>query len=116
LMLLQQSLLSWFPARWSWTQVASLEGVAGLLGVDQVWIYDEKYLVIAAMMLLCMLILFMEYAPALDFIGDPAVQIWFLQLAAFVLLPSAIQLPGYQHVLAYIPQRLSLLVAISFLV
>ena len=45
LMAAQQVLLARFPGRWSWSDVASLKGLTGLLGVDQAWIYDEKYLV-----------------------------------------------------------------------
>jgi len=114
LMAVQQALLARFPGRWSWSEVASLKGVTGLLGVDQAWIYDEKYLVVAAAMSLCLMILFLESTEDMDFIGQPSLQIWILHLAAFVLLPSAIQFPQYQHVLAYIPERISLLLAISF--
>ena len=116
LMAAQQVLLARFPGRWSWSDIASLKGLTGLLGVDQAWIYDEKYLVVAAAMSLCLMILFMESADDMDFIEQPYLQLWILHLAAFVLLPSAIQLPQYQHVLAYIPERISLLVAIVFLI
>jgi len=116
LLLAQQLLLAWYPANWSLGDVIGAEGMAGLLGVDQAWVYDDKYAVIAVGMFVCVMILFLEQLDRMDFIGDPALQIWFLHLTAFVLVPSAIQFPGYQHPLVYIPERISLLLAISFLV
>jgi hypothetical protein len=46
------------------------------------------------------------------FLSDPVAQLWLLNVLAFVVLPSAVQLPQYQHVLAYIPQRISLLASV----
>jgi len=69
---------------------------------------------IALGMALSLAILFLEEVDQMDFTSEPFVQIWILHLAAFILLPSAIQLPQYQHVLTYIPQRISLLLVVSF--
>jgi len=114
LMLVQQTLVTRMPASWSWGRVASLEGFAGLLGVDQAWIYDGKYLFVAGGMLLCMLFLFLDKMDQMNFIGDGIMQIWILHLAAFVLVPSAIRFPGYPYAIGEVPARFSLLVAISF--
>ena len=106
----QQVLLRTFESRWSWSQV----GLTGFAGADQAWIYDNKYLAIAASLLVCMVMIFLERARHRSFSADPALHIWILHLAAGVLIPAAIQFPQYQNALAYIPLRISLLTAISF--
>ena len=45
---------------------------------------------------------------------DPVAHLWLLNMAAFALLPSAIKLPQYQFGLLFIPERISLFIAILF--
>jgi len=39
-------IMSRFPYRWSFSQLASLDGYSGITGVDQVWLFDSKYLIV----------------------------------------------------------------------
>jgi hypothetical protein len=94
----------------------SLSGLAGFTGVEQIWLYDAKYLILSAAVLIVLLALFLERIDQGDVLKDPAGQIWILHVVALILIPSAIQLPQYQHVLAYIPQRISLFAAIFFII
>ena len=114
LTIIQTVLTSRFPYRWSFSQTASLDGYAGITGVEQVWLFGPKYLIVSAALLIILATLFLERFDKGNFLSDPLVQLWMLHMAAFMLMPSAIQLPQYQHVLAYIPQRISLLIALSF--
>jgi hypothetical protein len=66
-------------------------------------------------MFIVLMLLLLERMDQGGMLTDPIVQIWSLHVAALVLIPSAIQLPQYQHVLAYIPQRISLLTGILFI-
>ena len=49
-----------FPHRWSWDQAASLDGVASLTAAEQVWLFDDKYLLIAAGLAGVLLILLLD--------------------------------------------------------
>jgi hypothetical protein len=113
---LQSILMSRYPYNWSLGQAVSLNGLAAITGVEQIFLYDAKYLVLSAAILIVLLALFLERIDQGDLLTDPAGQIWLLHVVALILIPSAIQLPQYQHVLAYIPQRLSLLTAIFFII
>ena len=103
LTLIQTVLMSRFTYNWSVSQTASLDGYAGIMGVGQVWLFDSKYLIVSGALLLVFVILFLERFDKGNFLNDPLTQLWMLHMAAFVLMPSAIRLPQYQHVLAYIP-------------
>lgn len=100
--------------RWSPGDLVSPVGIAGLTGVEQVWLYGPQYLIVAGGLLLIWCAMFLERLDRAAFLSDPIAQLWLFHLMAFVVLPSAIQFPQYQHVLAYIPQRISLLGAILF--
>jgi hypothetical protein len=113
---LQGVLMSRYPYNWSLEQSVSLSGIAAITGVEQFFLYDVKYLILAAAILIVLLVLFLERIDQGDLLNDPAGQIWSLHVVALVLMPSAIQLPQYQHVFAYIPQRISLLTAIFFII
>ncbi|MCU1339157.1 MAG: hypothetical protein JWO19_4738 [Bryobacterales bacterium] len=113
---LQSILMSRYLYRWSLDQALSLSGIAGITGVEQIWLYDVKYLVLSAAILIVLLALFLERIDQGDLLNDPVGQIWSLHVVALVLMPSAIQLPQYKHVFAYIPQRLSLLTALFFII
>jgi len=112
---LQGVLMTRYSYEWSLQQSVSLSGIAGFTGVEQLWLYDVKYLILAAAMLLVLLALFLERIDQGDLLNDPAGQIWSLHIVALILMPSAIQFPQFQHVLAYIPQRISLLAALIFI-
>ena len=113
---LQAILMSRYPHNWSLDQALSLSGIASLTGVEQIFLYDTKYLILSGVILIVLLALFLERIDQGGLLKDPAYQIWMLHLVALVLMPSAIQLPQYQHVLAFIPQRLSLLTMLFFII
>jgi hypothetical protein len=114
LVLIQWIVHSRFPHRWSSDPAEFTANLAGILGLDQVWLYDAKYLIVAGVLFLLWIALFLKRLEQGGFLTDPKVQIWLMHVAAFVLMPSAIQFPGYQRPLAYILQRISLLTAIAF--
>jgi hypothetical protein len=112
LLVIQTLLVSRFPHRWSLADLATLSGVAGVTGVEQVWLYGTKYLIVSAGLLVVWCRLLLDRLERGPMLSDPVVELWILHMVAFALLPSAIQFPQYQHVLAYIPQRVSCLSAI----
>jgi hypothetical protein len=107
LVLFQTILMRTYPTRWSLTEVASLIGLSGFTGVEQVWLYGMKYLIVAGGLLVVWAVLFLERVDEGGVSKDPLAQIWLLQQLAFLLLPRAIQLPQYQFVFSFIPQRIS---------
>ena len=96
----------WFP-----TQILSATGL------DQVWVFDVKYLTLAAGMVLLW---------GLPFIGMArrsglatvifSVPFQFCALTAFATLvfPASVLIPGYKHSLAYISDRMSLPLSVCF--
>lgn len=111
----QSFIMSRYPYRWSLDQTLSLSGIGGMTGVEQFWLYDSKYLILGGAVLLVLMVLFLERMDQGDMLTDPIFQIWSLHVVALVLMPSEIQLPQYRHVLAYVPQRISLLAGIFFI-
>jgi hypothetical protein len=114
LILIQTGLTTLFPSQWSLGQLINAEGVLGMAGVEQFWLYGNKYLVIVAGVLVIWSALFLERLDHRGMFSDPIVQLWCLNIAGFVLLPFGIQFPGYQFAFLYIPQRVSLFIAILF--
>jgi len=115
LVAVQGFIMSRYPYRWSIEQTLSLSGIGGITGADQFWLYDPKYLILSGAVFIVLMILLLERMDLGGMLTDPIVQLWSLHVAALVLMPSAIQLPQYQHVLAYIPYRISLLTGIVFI-
>ncbi len=96
--------MSWSPAQ-----------LGNSLGLEQVWVFDFKYAVLPLCLLgmgiLSLARLLRRYGSRQVLSGIPF-QICFLSAAGVVLLPGAIQLPGAAAVLGYIPERMSLPVAV----
>jgi hypothetical protein len=109
LWMIRAVLTSQFPYRWSSEQFTTLEGLAGVTGVEQVWLFGPQYLIVVGGLLMFWSALFLSRLDQGGVLRDPIFQLWILHLAAVILLPSALQFPQHQHVLAYIPQRISLL-------
>ncbi len=114
LVLIQTALLSMFPSEWSLGQSLRLEGILGLTGALQFCLYGSKYLLIAAGMLVVWFFLFLERVDRGKLIADPLVHLWLLNIAALVLIPSAIKFPQYQFGLLFISERISLFIALLF--
>jgi hypothetical protein len=111
LAVLQSILMNRYPYRWSLQ-----ETVLGLTGMDQIWLYDIKYLILAVAILIVLLVLLLERIDQGGLLSDPAGQIWILHAVALVLMPSAVHLPQYQHPLAYITERISLFTVLFFII
>jgi hypothetical protein len=114
LVLAQTVLFRFFPTRWSLAGAVSWEGVLGFTGAEQFWLYGRPYLITVTGMLLIWFLLFLERVDRGRILADPAVHLWALSAVGLVLMPAAIQVPLYEFSFTYIPQRLALLVAVSF--
>lgn len=101
-----------FPTRSIWEHFSGITNIASMIGVEQVWLYGPKYLIVAGGLLLIWAAMFLERVDQGSLLSDPLVQLWILQVAAVVLIPSSIEFPNYGHPLTYITQRMSLFVAL----
>jgi hypothetical protein len=101
--------------RWSLDQAISLDGLLGMTGAGQAWIFDAKYLIPAGAILLLSLGLLFERLNRGSIGSDLTAHLWILHGFAIAVLPSAIQLQTWTHPFAYIPQRLSLAAGVFLL-
>jgi len=91
--------------RWTYWQIKRVAGV------DQAWVYDDKYWVAGAGLLLMWAALLWESIRqngARRLFGSELFQVLALTAAGVFLLPSWVWLPGYQHALVFISERMSL--------
>jgi len=98
-----------FPSRWL-VQQALL-----VTGADQLFIFGKKYLVLE----LCLLVLWVllltrefERQGLHRMALDPRFHIFLLSAASVVFIPTGILFPGYNHMLVFIADRMSLCVAV----
>jgi len=112
LALVQFFIANRFPNLWTLDQVFSLKGMTGLAGVEQVWLYGAKYLIVVAGLLLIWGSLLLSRLNHGKLLHDPVVHLWWLTAVAFVIMPQAIQFKADQFALLYVPQRISLFIAI----
>jgi hypothetical protein len=93
------------PTIWSFRQI---ENVAG---VDQAWVYNGKYWVVAAGLLLVLMALMADSIGrngARNLFGGELFQVLAVTAAGIFLLPRAVWLPEYHQPLVFIPERMSL--------
>lgn len=79
-------------------------------GADQAWVFDSKYFYIAAALALLwgtQFLALLRSRGARDLISGLPFQIALLTAAAVCLIPDAILIPGYNHALAFITERMS---------
>lgn len=91
--------------RWTYWQIKRVAGV------DQAWVYDDKYWVTGAGLLLVWVALLGESIRrngARRLFGGELFRVLALTAAGVFLLPSWAWLPGYQHALVFISERMSL--------
>jgi len=89
--------------------------IKSVAGVDQAWVYDDKYLVTAAGMLLVCALLVAESvrrSGARRLFGGELFQVLALTAAGVFLLPTWVSVPGYHHALVFIAERMSLPVGV----
>lgn len=97
--------------------VWSVNQLSSATGADQAWVFDGKYFLLTALLLLIWGALFVELLQAQGGRGvASSVPLhWSVLTAAGIfILPSTVLIPGYQHALVYIAERMSLAVAVCF--
>jgi hypothetical protein len=86
-----------------------------ITGADQLQIFDGKYTIVFFALIAVWVLVFATLArkPGLSVSSvNLPLQLAILCAAGTVLLPEGIAIPGYRHTLAFIPERMSLTVAI----
>jgi len=97
--------------RWTYWQFKRLTGV------DQAWVFDDKYWVTGTGLLLIWILLLYEAIRqngARRLAGGELFPVAALTAAGIFLLPSWAWLPGYHHALVFISERMSLTMGILF--
>ncbi len=106
----RQFLMSHFATRWESSQFISMTGA------DQIWIFQSKYHPLEFMLLVIWFSLFLRLVKRESreevLFGMP-LQLCVVVGAAVLFLPGAILLPGYDHALRYISERMSLVVGVA---
>jgi hypothetical protein len=101
-----------YAHRWSPAQAM------GITGADQVLIFGPKYFVVAVALLVIWSYLFLKQLDrkgAIRTILGIPFQLFVFIAATVWLLPGAVMLPGFNHALDYINDRMSLAAGITFL-
>jgi hypothetical protein len=86
-----------------------------ITGTDQLWVFDDKYLVPFLGLLLVSVLLFgrlLRASGAHNVLSGLPFQIGVLSAAGVLLVPTRLQIPGYNHALVYIAERMSLAVGV----
>ena len=102
---LRVAISSAMPAMWSVRQIKSAAGV------DQAWVYDDKYWLPTIGLLLVCAVLVARSARregTRRFFGGNLFHALALTAAGVFLLPSWVWIPGYQHALVFVSERMSL--------
>jgi len=86
-----------------------------ITGLDQVHVFDAKYWLVYAALLLVWGLLFarlMRQTGARTLFTSVPFQVCALTAAGILVLPNLLTIPGYKHALAFIAERMSLALAI----
>ena len=84
-------------------------------GADQLWVFDEKYLAPFLGLLLVwvlLLVRLLRESGVRSLLSSLPFQIGVLTAAGVCIVPTRLQIPGYNHALVYIAERMSLAVGI----
>jgi hypothetical protein len=83
-------------------------------GADQVWVFDGKYffILVALLALWASSFLHLVYGGVLAVVSGIPFQLCVLSAAVVFILPTAVLIPGYNHALVYVAERMSLGVGI----
>jgi hypothetical protein len=114
LILIRAMLVVPFPTAWFLRSLVRLEGILGLTGTGQLWLYGAQYLIVVAGILIIWFLLFLERLDRGSILEEPVVHIWGLNIVAYILLPDAILFPHYTYPIQFMHFRLSLFIAILF--
>ena len=110
LVVARQFLMSHFPTRWEPGQMLSMTGA------DQVGVFQSKYHPLEFMLLVIWFSLLrrlVKLKSGEQVLFEIPLQLCVIVAAAVLLLPGAILLPGYDHALRYISERMSLVVGVA---
>jgi hypothetical protein len=102
--------MSHFATRWEPGQFISMTGA------DQIWIFQSKYHPLEFMLLaiwFSLLRRLVKLNGGEQVLFGISFQLCVVVAAAVLLLPGAILLPGYNHALRYISERMSLVVGVA---
>ena len=109
LAILRQFLMTHFPTRWEAAQIVSMTGAG------QISLFASKYYALELILLAIWVSLFLRLVKLRSGVrllfGIPF-QLCVIVGAAVLFLPGAILLPGYNHALRYISERMSLIVGV----
>jgi hypothetical protein len=92
-------------SEWSWQQLSLATGA------DQVWVFDGKYYLILAGLLLIWGSMFLELLRGRNrsaVVSSIPFQLCVLSAAAVFIMPTTVALPGFNHALVFIGERMSL--------
>jgi hypothetical protein len=110
LIVLRHFLFTHFAIRWT------IEQLVSMTGVDQMSVFESKYHPLEFMLLIVWFSLFLRLTQRRGeqrlVFGIPF-QLGIIVSAAVLFLPGALLIPGYNHALRYISERMSILVAVS---
>ena len=110
LIVMRHFLFTHFAIRWT------IEQVVSMTGVDQMSVFESKYHPLEFMLLIIGFSLFLRLLKRRGeqrlVFGIPF-QLGIIVSAAVLFLPGALLIPGYNHALRYISERMSILVAVS---
>ena len=93
----------------------SPEQITMITGLDQVHVFDAKYWLVYAALLLVWGLLFarlLRQTGVRTLFTSVPFQVCALTAAGILVLPNLLTIPGYQHALAFIAERMSLALAI----
>ncbi len=90
----------WFPQQFS-----------AMVAIDQIWIYQGRYVILAGALLFCWAFLLAGWMSAKgprQVVASAPFQICALTAAGILILPDWIRIPSYHHALVFLAERMSL--------
>jgi hypothetical protein len=96
--------IRWSPRQLSWST-----------GLDQVWLFDVKYVFVLMGLLMVWGLMFLglvRHAGPRQVVSSVPFQVCVIGAAGVFVLPKAVLIPGFLHALSYIAERMSLGVAV----
>jgi hypothetical protein len=94
----------WFPQQFT-----------AVVAIDQLWIYSAKYVMLAGGLLLCWALLLSGWIRSkgmLPVVSGVPFQICALTAVGILVIPDWIRIPGYNHALVFLAERMSLALGI----
>ena len=88
---------------------------SAVTAIDQIWIYGGRYVLLAAALLFCWAYLlagWMQTKGRREVMAGVAFQICALTGAGILILPDWIRIPGYNHALVFLAERMALALGI----